>query len=123
VANYPLNTYVSVGLDEGMNTTPTSTASTYVDNTGTQHTLTVPTTNGSDHLVGMWGDNGAAVYRKSTSTTLVYSDFYVCKGSDTAHQYSIFSTLNADGSIYHIEGPEDVTPALYKDNTLVMSLN
>lgn len=87
-------------------------------------------------MVGIWGSVGAAVWQRaevlynanslhSGATGVDYTDFYVIKGSDTANanRYSIFSGVEEDGGILHIEGLEDPTPTVWIDNTFVGNLN
>lgn len=76
-------------------------------------------------LCGIWGDSEAYVYHTDLSSLVSWDKFFVIKASDTtaAHKYSTFSTLDEDGEILHVEGLEDVTPALWIGNTRVLDLN
>lgn len=97
-------------------------------NTAMERTIwTPPTMPGNDRLMGVWGDTEAIVgIRGNTAGRDVnWNYFYVCKASDTemANQYSIYSSLDSDGRILHLEGVEDVTPAMWLDGTKLFDLN
>ena len=54
---------------------------------------------------------------------LTYSNFYVAPSGNLSKRYSIFSSILPNGSVLHIEGPEDPTPSLWLDDTKQMDLN
>jgi len=95
----------------------------YVDNLGVQRPLAFPLTNGSDTLVGVWGDGQVGVYQIAGTVGLNYANFYVVKAGALATKYSMFSQVLPNGSVAHIEGVEQATPTLWIDNAVAMSLN
>ena len=129
VVTFTLDTWVSVEGDPIYGRTPpTSTQNAYMDNTGAIHPLTLPATNGNDSLAGVLGVNAVGIYRKGESggtpiPLFTYSNFYVAPAGNLSEQYSIFSALGSDGSIYHIENIEAATPTYYRDGTLLANLN
>ncbi len=88
---------------------------------------TPPAMPGLDRLMGVWGDTQAIVGIRGTlaSTNVNWDYFYVCKASDItfSKKYSIYSSIEHDGRVLHLEGVEDVTPSLWLDDTKLYDLN
>ena len=76
-------------------------------------------------LVGIWGINASAIFVKKNTSIINHDKFYVCKSSDIncVNKYSIFSTVQEDGKIIHIEGLEDITPTFWEDETFLININ
>lgn len=98
-----------------------------IDNTQASLPYSGTIANGYDSLQGVWANCKVIIMAVAFTTNqyTVYSNFYVCKASDTtyANKYSIFSYVNGDGTITHIEGAEAVTPSLWIDNVKIKDFN
>ena len=122
VAYYTLDTWSAVYCPTSNMPTPTSTALYYLDNFGVQHPLGFPLLNGSDALVGVLGVNQAAVYQIYGTSGNNYSNFYIVLAGALTTHFTTFAQLDADGNLMHIEGPEAVTPTLWRGNVKVMDI-
>ncbi|BDU72902.1 hypothetical protein [Mesoterricola silvestris] len=93
--------------------------------TATDYTPIANTLGASESVVGLWGIGAGAVFVKKNTTVINHDQFYVVKPSDLscAHKYSIFSALQDDGTVIHIEGLEDPTPTFWEDETFLSDLN
>ena len=75
------------------------------------------------YLCGIWGNCEALVFCNSSGNAN-YTDYVVCKVTDTTftNRYSIFSRVQDDGTILHVEGIETSQPEVWVDNTFICYL-